>query len=131
MLVEERLDRGLHLVRAEPRAAVARPGDLVESDLDPRSLQRLVEQFALVAGHEGVLLAVRDEERRRVLRHVSDGVGAIDLLDVFWRRRDIDPPWITKAWRPYPINSSPVRVPVLLPNLFTSRPRPRRWSIET
>src|SRR5262245_62128737 len=103
LLVEERLARGLHLVRAAPRAAGARRGHLVERRRGPRSLRRLVEQFALVAGDEGVLLAVRDEERGRVLRHVSDVVGAIDLLDVFWRRRDIDPPWITKTWRPYPI----------------------------
>jgi hypothetical protein len=75
MLGEEGPERGVHPVRAEPLAPVARPGDLVESGLDPRALQRLVEQFALVAGHERVLLAVRDQQRRRSLRRVAEGVA--------------------------------------------------------
>ena len=86
MLVEEGLHRRLHHLRIENAAAVARPGDLVERDIGLRLFQRLVEQLALVKRHREVLLAVHDEEGRRVFRHIGDGIGPRDLLVVFLDR---------------------------------------------
>src|SRR5262245_51312294 len=83
MLVQKLLNRGLHLLRAELLATVAGSGDLLKRDLDLRLLQGLAEQLTLMARHEGVLLAMRDEERRRILCDVRDGIGTLDLLGVF------------------------------------------------
>ena len=86
MLVEEGTDGRLHHVRVELGAAVARAGDLVERDVAFRPLQCLVEQFALMDGHEGVLIPVDDQEGRCLLGHVFDGVSTPHLVDVFLDR---------------------------------------------
>jgi hypothetical protein len=86
MLVEERLHCSPHHVRVELRATVPRAGDLVKGDIAPRPFQRLVEQLALMARHQGILLAVHDEERRCIRGHVFDGIGTRHLLSVFLDR---------------------------------------------
>src|SRR5262249_23134136 len=73
MLVEGSLDGSPHHVGVDLGTAVARAGDLVKRDIAPRPLQRVVEELALMARDEGVLLAMHDEERWRVLGDVFHG----------------------------------------------------------
>jgi len=72
--IEEGPDHGEDF-RAVEAIAVAGTEDGVEMDAGSGGFQGFVEEFALLVGDDGVLIAVDDEEGRVVRGDVGDGVG--------------------------------------------------------
>jgi hypothetical protein len=65
---------------------VAGPQDRAQGDVDAVSFQCVGEGLALLVGHDGVLVAVDDQDRRVPRIDVGDGIRHLDKLAILFQR---------------------------------------------